>query len=406
MAIFISYARHDRPAVEVLARDLERTRESVWMDNELTGGQAWWDTILSQIRACDLYVLALSPESLRSRACRLELQYALAVRRPLLPVQIGDVAISTAPQAVADTQIVDYRQRTPEAGFALAAAVGHRPPAPPLPEPLPAEPAPPMSYMHEFSEQVDATVLSYRDQNHLLADLRGYLSEDDDRETALQLIRALRGRHDIGMNVAQEIDQILAHEQGRATSSPPPAQVPPTQGHASSPPHYQQQAPVSGYPRTQPTPGPQPPTSPYQPPPRSQPTPPAYQAPPQSQPTPPAYQPPSAASYQPAQPTTAYPPPSSRYQPLQGPQQPSGYRPARPHPQGVVILVLAILGLFYGVTAVVALVMASRATKDIKADPQAYTNRSTITAARVVAWILVAFWLVVLLYAFLVAATY
>ena len=86
---------------------------------------------------------------------RLELQYALAVRRPLLPVQIGDVAISTAPQAVADTQIVDYRQRTPEAGFALAAAVGHRPPAPPLPEPLPAEPAPPMSYMHEFSEQVD-----------------------------------------------------------------------------------------------------------------------------------------------------------------------------------------------------------------------------------------------------------
>ncbi len=113
MAIFISYARHDRPAVEVLARDLERTRESVWMDNELTGGQAWWDTILSQIRACDLYVLALSPESLRSRACRLELQYALAVRRPLLPVQIRDVAISTAPQAVADTQIVDYRQRTP-----------------------------------------------------------------------------------------------------------------------------------------------------------------------------------------------------------------------------------------------------------------------------------------------------
>ena len=123
MSIFISYARHDRPDVEMLARDLEGTRESVWMDNELTGGQAWWDTILRQIRQCDLYVLALSPESLKSRACRLELQYGVALRRPLLPVQMKDLAISTAPQVVADTQIVDYRQRTPEAGFALWTAV-------------------------------------------------------------------------------------------------------------------------------------------------------------------------------------------------------------------------------------------------------------------------------------------
>ena len=159
MAIFISYARHDRPAVEVLARDLERTRESVWMDNELTGGQAWWDTILSQIRACDLYVLALSPESLRSRACRLELAYALAVRRPLLPVQINDVAISTAPQAVADTQswTTGSARRKRVSRWRTPSSTARRPR--PCPSPLPAEPAPPMSYMHEFSEQVDATVL-------------------------------------------------------------------------------------------------------------------------------------------------------------------------------------------------------------------------------------------------------
>ena len=277
VAIFISYARHDRPAVEVLARDLERTRESVWMDNELTGGQAWWDTILSQIRSCDLYVLALSPESLRSRACRLELEYALAVRRPLLPVQINDVAISTAPQAVADTQIVDYRQRTPEAGFALADAVLHRPAAPPLPSPLPAEPAPPMSYMHQFSEQVDATVLSYRDQNHLLADLRGYLSEDDDRDTALQLIRALRRRQDIGMNVAKEIDQILAREPGTGTTGAPSGQVPPA---SSTRPQVSQPSSAAGYPRSQPTPAQHQPTPMYQPPPRTQSTPPTYQQPP------------------------------------------------------------------------------------------------------------------------------
>ena len=81
MRIFVCYARKDRSAVEAMVRDLGSGRTPDWIDNELTGGQAWWDTILGQIRACDLYVLALSPESLRSRACRLELQYALAVRR-------------------------------------------------------------------------------------------------------------------------------------------------------------------------------------------------------------------------------------------------------------------------------------------------------------------------------------
>jgi TIR domain len=178
-------------------------------------------TILGQIRACDLFVLALSPESLKSRACRLELEYALALQRPLLPVQIRDVAISTAPHAVADTQIVDYRERTPESSIALVSAVMEQPPTPNLPELLPSPPPPPMSYMNEFLERVGAPDLSFQQQSHLLVDLRGYLSEDDHRDTAVQLIQMLRSRRDIGMSVAQQIDEILASEQRGPRPSPP-----------------------------------------------------------------------------------------------------------------------------------------------------------------------------------------
>ena len=78
MRTFISYARQDQAAVEALNADLERARVDVWMDEELTGGESWWDTILEQIRSCDLYIFALSPNSLRSRACKAELEYALA----------------------------------------------------------------------------------------------------------------------------------------------------------------------------------------------------------------------------------------------------------------------------------------------------------------------------------------
>jgi hypothetical protein len=414
--IFISYARPDRPAVEALAHDLEGTRESIWMDNELTGGQAWWDTILRQIRECDLFVLALSPESLRSRACRLELQYAVALRRPLLPVQIADLAISTAPQVVADTQIVDYRQRTPEAGFALWTAVMHRPPAPDLPDPFPPEPAPPMSYMHEFQEQVDATVLSYRDQNHLLADLRGYLSDEEDRRTALQLIAALRRRRDVGEKVAQEIDRTLAAEgRGPSPSGPARAQTPP-QGQPTPGYSTPQGQPTPGYstPQGHPTPGYSTPQSQprpaayHQQQPQGQSTPPAYQPPPQptpgygapwGQPTPPGSQQP-AAFHQP--PPQHYPPMGPAYQPIPGPLSPpqgAGNRPAGPHPQGTVILLLAILGLVScAVTSVVALVLASRALKEIDAKPGVYTNRSTITAARAIAWVVIGLVIVYLFY--------
>jgi Tol biopolymer transport system component len=209
MRIFISYARQDQAAVEALNADLERARVQVWMDEELIGGESWWDTILEQIRSCDLYIFALSPNSLRSRACKAELDYAIALSRPLLPVLMQDVAIQLAHPAIARTQMVDYRKRSMESLMALMAVVANRPPAPPLPNPLPAAPTTPMSYMNEFRELVDAPDLSYQKQSHLLLDLKGYLDRDEERDIALQLVRGLRQRRDISYSIAREIDQLL-----------------------------------------------------------------------------------------------------------------------------------------------------------------------------------------------------
>jgi hypothetical protein len=42
--IFISYSRVDRPFVQELARHLRRiyAAESIWFDEELHGGEIWW----------------------------------------------------------------------------------------------------------------------------------------------------------------------------------------------------------------------------------------------------------------------------------------------------------------------------------------------------------------------------
>jgi hypothetical protein len=52
MVVFVSYARRDAQVADLLRQDIERAKRPVWIDNELTGGQEWWETILSQIRGC------------------------------------------------------------------------------------------------------------------------------------------------------------------------------------------------------------------------------------------------------------------------------------------------------------------------------------------------------------------
>ena len=84
MTVFISYARKDRELVHVLASDVARAKQLVWLDRELTGGQDWWDTILGHIRDCELFIFVLTPDSIRSKACLAELGYASDLARPIL----------------------------------------------------------------------------------------------------------------------------------------------------------------------------------------------------------------------------------------------------------------------------------------------------------------------------------
>jgi hypothetical protein len=49
MSVFISRSRKDvgLPEFELLLSDLDLMRQQVWFDERLTGGQAWWDEVLT-----------------------------------------------------------------------------------------------------------------------------------------------------------------------------------------------------------------------------------------------------------------------------------------------------------------------------------------------------------------------
>jgi hypothetical protein len=204
--VFVSYARSDAELARTLHADIERARRSVWIDHELEGAQAWWDQILDQIRACKLFVVAVSHGSIDSRACRAELAYAVAVDRPILPVLVRDVDIRLAPEPIPLLQAIDYRERTPDAVIELVAAVTGAPSAPPLPEPLPAPPVAPVVSIGPLRARLGAPSLTYAEQLDVLGELRERLGRADERELAVALMAELRRRPDVVESIGRDID--------------------------------------------------------------------------------------------------------------------------------------------------------------------------------------------------------
>ena len=203
-SVFVSYNRQSEQHARALAADLHALGHTPWLDQELSGGQAWWELILARIRDCDVFVFVLDPAALRSTACQREYGYAAALGKPVLPVLVTDgVSTSLLPPALSAIQFVDYRDQDRAAAFGLARAMGALAPAAPLPDPLPEPPALPISYLGSLTEKIAvAGSLSFEEQSALLHDLRRGLRTPALADDARGLLRELRARHDLLATIA------------------------------------------------------------------------------------------------------------------------------------------------------------------------------------------------------------
>jgi TIR domain len=222
MKLFASYSRKDAGPAQEVIRDLELVHLAVWHDNELHGGDPWWQNILHHIREADVLLFALSDNSLRSKPCLAELSYAQTLGIPVLPVQIGPVEhLRTTP--LADTQIIDYRERSVASGLALLAAIHdaaeHRNP---LPDELPEPPPVPFEYLFRLGSAIGAAHLTPQEQADFIQQLRECLETEEDegvREDARDLLVALRARPDVTHRIAQQLDTLLADLSGTETTA-------------------------------------------------------------------------------------------------------------------------------------------------------------------------------------------
>lgn len=214
MKAFLGYSRSDASVAAFVAEDLRQLGHTVWYDREVLGGQTWWSAILQQIRECDFYVFILTRASLDSQACRYEYTYAYQLQKRVLPVLCSDgVKINLLPPELSVIQFVDYRAQDKQAMIAILKSIQGAPEAVPLPDPLPADPPIPISYLGDLRAQIESTKeLTLAQQRELLLEVKQRLKDPESGADAWDLLELLRRRSDLLSSVGDEIDETLEHK--------------------------------------------------------------------------------------------------------------------------------------------------------------------------------------------------
>jgi len=209
--VFVSYSRNNLDVVRQLIQDIKAIGIDAWHDETLAGGQHWWDTILANIRGCDIFIFALSPDSIDSEACRSELEYVSQLGKIILPVLVADgVNLKVLSHPLNEIQVMDYRRCDKEAAFALVKSINTAPPTAPLPDSLPKPPPVPVSYLSTLKERIDThSTLTAQDQITLLFELEAGIKEGRSQNEIRDLLLRLKRREDLLAKVAIKVDAAL-----------------------------------------------------------------------------------------------------------------------------------------------------------------------------------------------------
>jgi WD40 repeat protein len=102
-SVFISYAREDRGFVERLHQALKSSDRDAWVDWEgIPPTAEWLNEVHTAIERAGAVIFVLSPDSIASRICRLEMDHAIRNNKRLIPVvrrEFGDLDAALPPLA-------------------------------------------------------------------------------------------------------------------------------------------------------------------------------------------------------------------------------------------------------------------------------------------------------------------
>jgi hypothetical protein len=96
----ISYSRRAAAFVQQLHARLSPDRRDTWVDwEDIPVTADWWQEICAAIEAADTFVFVITPDSLNSPVCHLEIDHPRLHNKRLLPIMRRDTDATGTPFA-------------------------------------------------------------------------------------------------------------------------------------------------------------------------------------------------------------------------------------------------------------------------------------------------------------------
>ena len=112
--VFISYARVNQGFVRDLNSALQKLKRDTWIDwRSIPGSAKWRAEIFAAIDAADNFLFIISPDSLRSEMCKLEVAHALANKKRVITILYHPVDRNELLPDLGEIEWFNY----PELGF-------------------------------------------------------------------------------------------------------------------------------------------------------------------------------------------------------------------------------------------------------------------------------------------------
>ncbi len=208
LKIFISYSRHEESISKDLAKNISSLDYTVWFDQDLVGGDNWWEKILTKIEECDLFIFICSERSLDSSVCAVEHKYAEDLGKNILfLMNEPGIPPDLLPGKANQIQIVDYIEKNDESAFKLIeslSAFNSR--ASPQKKQI-DRPKHPDSELRDLLLQIEEKSFLKKNQKRIFNDLKKIYKKTDKKEYVYFVLEKMKSR--AGKYIALKIDYLV-----------------------------------------------------------------------------------------------------------------------------------------------------------------------------------------------------
>lgn len=112
-SVFISYSRKDSVIAKQLMSEFQSTDLDVWVDwEDIPPAVGWLDQILQGIEQADAFIFLISPDSIKSEVCNVELEHAQKNAKRIIPIVVREVSPKDTVAIIRDLNWIFIR--TPE----------------------------------------------------------------------------------------------------------------------------------------------------------------------------------------------------------------------------------------------------------------------------------------------------